>query len=443
MLQDALDDWNPWWSETSSSHVPADLHGIMRELVSEIHPFIANYKIKILVGIRRSGKSTLLYQLIERLLTSMSVSPQEIVLLNFEDMRLSTNTLEKCFEEYLEYVRPQASPHVFLDEIHNSRDWVPFVRRLSEQRKAHFYITDSSSFFIPRELQPVLTGRKVTFEVFPLSFREFLGFKKVNVEDVRGTEEKARIRGYLREYMERGGFPEPFFYSISLARKILAEYFDDIVTRDLVARYRMPAETTRQLVMYLMSNPSQRFSYRKLSTIFKTGVDTIQHYLEKLESIYLFFKVPKYAVKVKEQFLAPKKFYPIDTGMVNVAGFRFSENLGHLLELIVFLHLKRKYTQIFYYQGSSHKPHEVDFVVTKGKMVTHLINVSFDLEDSHTRKREINGLKHAMKSLRVKKGLIITWNEEETIRLNAEKQIYVIPAWKWLLQQKEEREIEI
>ncbi len=429
----ALEDWNPWWREEDNG-VPPSLKGKPRELISTIEPFINDYKIKILVGIRRSGKSTLLYQLIDHLLRSGKVSPNEILLVNFEDLRLSTESAEKIFEIYLEHLRPKNHPHVFLDEVHNIDSWTRMVRRLGDLKKAHFYLTDSSSFFIPSELQPILTGRKVTFEVFPLSFQEYLSFKNIELNKIWGTEEKIKIRGILREYIERGGFPEPFFYPMDAARKIIAEYFEDIVTRDLVARYRMPSMTTKQLVLYLMSNPAQRFSYRKLSNVFRTGVETMQHYINNLQNIFLFFKVTRYTTKLKDQFISPKKLYPIDTSMVNVVGFKVSENLGPLLELIVFLQLRRKHASIYYYQEST-SGKEVDFVVTQGNSIKHLINVSVNLEESNTRRREISGLVKAMKTLKTNESTIITWDTEEIISINANKKIRVVPAWKWLLQQ--------
>jgi len=425
MSLEALEDWNPWWN---SGEVPSELKGIGRDKLREAKEIINLQKVKIYTGVRRSGKSTLLYQIIDCLLEK--TDPKNIVLMNFDDIRLSSKPLDEIYKEYIERMLPQ-KPYIFLDEIHNAVNWTSLVRRLIDQRKANIHITDSSSYFIPVEYARILTGRKITLEVYPLSFKEYLRFKNIKLSFL-GTEEKAAARGYLKEYMEKGGFPEPFFMKWNIGKKVLIEYFNDIVTRDVVSRFGTNYTKTKDLAYYLISNASQKITYRKLRNTFKMGLETIQKYIEHLEQVYLIFKVNAYSQKLKEQITQPKKIYTIDTGLMNAIGFKTSENLGPTLENLIFIELKRRGYQIYYLPLEKG---EIDFIAKKNLEIEKIINVCYDLTEEKTRKREIENMIKALKKLGKRKGEIITWEQEEKIKIN-NKEIKIIPAYKWLLQKQ-------
>ncbi|MGQ4834514.1 MAG: ATP-binding protein [Candidatus Asgardarchaeia archaeon] len=425
MMSEALEDWNPWWYEHK---VDERFKGKDREILKEIEGIVGLNKVKIITGVRRAGKSTLLYQIIDKLLKRTRV--ENILLLNFDDVRLSMVPLEELYKEYIELKKP-SEIFLFLDEVHNAKDWVSLVRRLIDLKKANVFVTDSSSYFIPIDYARILTGRKFSLELYPLSFREFLFFKGEKISYF-GTEEKARIRGYLREFMEQGGFPELCLTPKDFHRKILSEYFEDIITKDIVSRYNTVYSKARDLAYYLLSISGQRITYRKLRNVLGMGLETIQRYMDFLEQVYLVFRVNAYSKKVKDQIIMPKKVYAVDTGIVNAIGFKFSENLGAMLENIIFLELKRRGYNIFYYQVDER---EIDFVVKDRISVKSLINVCYDPEEKNTYKREVEELLLGMKEVGISKGYIITWEYEEKIK-QGDKEIEFIPAYKWLLSEK-------
>lgn len=422
MSIEALEDWNLWWKEEK---VSKRLKGKIRAVLKDIVAIIPTHKIKVITGIRRSGKSTLFYQIIDKLLSM--TDPKNIVLMNFDDVRLSTESLEKIYKKYIELKTPDEI-YLFLDEVHNAREWVSLVRRLTDLHKANVFITDSSSYFIPIDYAKLLTGRKISFELYPLSFKEFLNFKGISI-DLHGTEERAKTRGILKEYLEQGGFPELFSMPKNFQRNTLLEYFEDIITKDIVSRFGVNYTNVRDLAYYLISNAGQRVTYRRLRNIFNMGLETVQKYLDFMEQVYLVFRVTAYSEKVKEQIIAPKKVYAIDTGLMNAIGFKITENVGPTLENLIFLEIKRKGYDVFYLQANKK---EVDFIIKEGINIIDAINVCYDPEERNTRQREIEGLLLALKKLGLKKGKIITWEYEETVKIN-NKVIEFIPAYKWLL----------
>jgi len=421
MLTEAMEDWNPWWSEET---VSSDLKGIERDTLNAALDLVETFRVKVVTGVRRCGKSTLLYQIIDSLLKKEKAN--NVLLLNFDDVRLSSAPLEQIYKVYLEELKP-TKVYIFLDEAHGASDWVSLVRRLIDLKKAYVFVTDSSSYFIPLDYARILTGRKISLELYPLSFKEFLRFKGVTAGG-EGTEARAIVRGYLKEYMVRGGFPEPFFHSDKLARKTLLEYFEDVVTKDVVSRFGANYTKIRELAYYLVSNTSQRITYRKLKNLLGLGLETAQNYVNYLESVYLVFRVNGFSEKVKNQLRLPKKVYAVDTGLANAVGFKLSENLGPMLENVVFLELKRRGYEIFYLPVNKR---EIDFVARKNGE-TRLINVCYDPSEANTHQREIEGLSEGMKRLRVKKGEVVTWNHQERVKIKG-KEVLFTPATRWLL----------
>jgi len=421
-ILDALEDWNPWWA---TGRVEEWMTGIERDELKEVLSLMHLNKVKVITGVRRSGKSTLIYQVISKLLERKE--PNSIVLMNFDDARLATVDFEDIFNTYLEHQKP-SEINIFLDEVHNSKNWVSSVRKLIDLRKANIFVTDSSSYFIPIDYARILTGRKISIEVYPLSFKEFLRFRNIKL-DPYGTEEKARIRGYLRDYIRVGGFPEVVLSDWSIGKRILIEYFDDIITKDVASRYRADYGKIRDIAYYLISNIGQRVTLRKIRNIFKIGLETAQKYLHYLETVYLIFQVKAFSEKVKEQLISPRKIYAVDVGMANIAGFKITENMGQALENIVYLELKRRGYEVYYLKINDK---EVDFIAMKERRVKEIINVCYDPTEEKTKKREIESLTAALKKLKARKGLIITWEQEERI-IKGEREIKLIPAYKWLM----------
>jgi len=212
-------------------------------------------------------------------------------------------------------------------------------------------------------------------------------------------------------------------------KKILIEYFEDIITRDIVSRFSVEYEKVRDTAYYLISNIGQRITLRKLRNVLSLGLETIEKYLDYLESVYMLFIVRRYSPKVKEQIIAPKKVYAIDTGMANVIGYTTSENIGSFLGNIILVELKRRGFKVFYYQTNDK---EIDFVVMENRKIKELINVTYTLDEEKTKKREIDSLLKGMRELATEKSTIITWDEKENIQIGS-KTIRIIPAYEWLL----------
>lgn len=422
----ALEDWNSWWL---SGEVERNSVGMLRDSLASVKDLIGIPKVKVIVGVRRCGKSTLLYQIIDYLIRENLAEPNEIVLMNFDDARFRAVSVDKIYETYIEMQRPKKI-FLFLDEVHKAKDWVSLVRRLSDQRKADIFVTDSSSYYIPRDYARVLTGRKLEMELYPFSFSEYLKFYNVDIRPY-GMENRSALRGYLRDFMRYGGFPEVHVYR-HIWKKILIGYFDDIITQDVVSRFSVDYRKVNDLAYYLISNIGQRITLRKLRNILGLGLDTIEKYLDHLESVYMIFTVRRYSTKVKEQIVSPRKIYAIDTGLANVIGYTSSENLGPTLENLVFIELKRRGYDLFYYQSNDK---EIDFIVLENRRIVELINVAYTLENEKTRRREINSLISGMRKLNTSRATIITWDESETIEIGT-KRIRVIPAYEWLTSRK-------
>ena len=427
---EALQDWNFWWNK-KGDFVPQNLLGQEREILKIIKQYLDLNRIVTLVGVRRAGKSTILYQIIDYLLKNEITRPPNILFINFEDIRFNSLTIDEWYNLYLEELKPEGVSYLFFDEIHYCNNWVNFVRSHVDRKSAKVFLTDSSSYLLPTELASILTGRKVTFEIFPVSFKEYLTFKQVEMQGF-GTKDSAIIRGYVKDYIDYGGFAELITREWSVAKKLLLELFDDIITKDIVTRFNVDYAKIRNLSYYVLNNPAQRMTYRKLKSIFNLGSNVPQKYLKHLEDVFLCFTIQEYSEKVKEQLNSPKKVYPIDTGLINALAFKVSKNIGPLLETIVFLELKRRNKEIYY--GNFDNKYEVDFIIKSGTEVLNIINVSYDMKNEKTRKREIDGLKVATEKLQPKEILLLTWQEETTIILDENNKLKIRPVWKWLLE---------
>ncbi|MEK6970901.1 MAG: ATP-binding protein [archaeon] len=386
-----------------TSNAAADT-GIERELREKIDidlPFAL-----VLSGIRRCGKSTLLRQLMKE--------AKQYYYFNFEDPRgtgfesSDFLKLDDIFTE--EYGRQN---HYFFDEIQNIDKWELGVRYLLEQKK-HVIITGSNASLLSKELGTRLTGRHLRFELFPFSYSEFLVFMK----------EKLAIQSF-DEYLQKGGFPEFLKTNKSEA---LQELLSDLIARDIVVRHKLrTAKTIRDMAIFLLTNVGKEFSYTSLKKMFKLGsTNSVISFISYLEDSYLLFTIPKFEYSLKKQVVNPKKVYSIDNGLSNANSGSFSLDKGRMLENAVFLHLRRKNKDIYYFK----QKHECDFVIKEKEKTLKAIQVCWELTEEN-KEREINGLTEALEALQLKNGLIITHHQEDVIETQG-KTIYIEPAWKWM-----------
>ena len=385
--------------------------------------FCNSQNIVIITGIRRCGKSTLLQQI-------RAMQTEKDYYINFDDDRLVSFKLEDfqmLLEVFYELFGEQKT--FYFDEIQNVEQWERFIRRLHDTRNK-IYITGSNARMLSRELGTHLTGRYISCELYPFSFKEFILLKNPDLlgKNYYKTSVKAEILVLFHEYFNNGGFPNFVKTGDELALKTM---FENILYRDIMVRNHITNEKEiKELVSYLTGNYARLSTNSELAGIIGVkNPTTVKNYLGFLADSYLAFQTSKYDYSVSKQILNPKKSYFIDNGLVCRVGFSFSANLGHLLENLVFIELLRRGKTVYYHK----KGQECDFVLVDDKTVTTAIQVTYAMPNEKTRKREIDGLLDAMNAYKLQSGLIITDDMEEEIVENDNK-IAIIPAWKWLLE---------
>lgn len=412
---------------------PAEL--IKREGQEIVAPYIKQKEIIVLSGVRRAGKSSLMKLICNDILKTYEVPAGNILYLNFEDERFIEFThrdFEPLYETFMELYQPDGRKYFFLDEIQNIDGWGKWVNRMYEFEDVKIFLTSSNSYILSPETATALTGRNRLIPVYPFSFSEFLSFKnyKVNTKDLYLREGKIKLKRLFRQYVESGGFPEVLKNNDTT---ILEQYFKDIIYRDVIARYAIRnAREIRELALFLASNIGTIKSYQNLMELIHVkSLNTVKNYLGILENVYLFLRLDMFDYSVKRQIYNPSKIYAIDTALSSSIAFKFSQNLGHIYENIVFIELLRRGHEMFYWKSKSGK--EVDFLIKKGLKIDRAIQVSADLTKSKTRQREIEGLLNAAEELNVKNLTIITEDEEGEEKIGKLK-IGIIPIWKWCIE---------
>jgi len=394
-------------------------------------------KIVTLVGVRRSGKTSCLFNIMNDLLNK-GVPKASILYVNFEDERLELKTeeLDLLLQAYQELYpeMPMEGCYFFFDEIQNIAGWEKFVRRVYDQISKNIFITGSNARFLSADIATSLRGRAVSYEVYPLSFREFLDFKGV-IPDLDSTKSIALVNHHLAEYLRCGGFPEVVGYDDALRNKVLQEYFNVMIYRDLVERYEirnLPA--LKFFLKRTIASATKQISvnniYNELkSSGFRIGKNQLYDYLEAAVNIYLAQILRKYSMSLVDRELGERKVYVIDTGLLNALDLKFSDDTGKALEQAVFLELRRQGKDIYYYKDKA----ECDFIVRQVSEVREAIQVCADIGETKTRNREIRGLTACCSEFGLRRGLIVTLNGSEEFEQNGIA-VTVMPLYRWLLQ---------
>lgn len=398
--------------------------GIKRDKLDLIAKYISMPHTVVISGIRRTGKSTLLSQI------SHGFYKGDVYYINFEDERLIKFEVEDFNNLYEIFLELFGEKKVFLfDEIQNAPKWEIFVRRMQD-RGYKFFITGSNASLLSKEFGTKLTGRCIILELYPFSFREFLLFNGYVLEedDLFHTKKIGLIKKYFNEYFKKGGIPEYLKYKDQI---VLKRIYDDILYRDIVARYEIKEiKALRELSFYLLSNIAGTFSYNNLKQVVQLGsVNTVKNYVDCLENSFLVFLINKFSYSLKQQLIANKKIYCIDNGLVESISFQFSENKGKFLENLVFIELKRRYKDIYYYRTTNNL--EVDFLIKNEKNII-LIQVAENMDNQKVRDREIRALVLAMKEMKTTNSIILTLDNEEKIKTQ-NGTIEVKPVYKWLI----------
>lgn len=379
--------------------------GMTRELVPALKS-ISSHAL-IISGVRRCGKSTFLMQM----MTKMDM--KSVFFLNFESPQLYEFSISDFAR--LDNVITQQSPSIlFFDELQLVEGWEMYVRQKLDEG-FQVIITGSNASLLSKELGTRLTGRHITQELFPFSYSEFVRFKEL-------TPSKEN----LSEYMQIGGFPE---FIKNGDEEQLSMLFDDILIRDIVARYGIKdIKSLHRLATYLLANIGNKITATKLKQPLSIGAtSTVLSWFSHLELSYLVSFLPMFSYSTKAQLINPRKVYAIDLGLVNVISNTMTEDVGRKLENLIFLHLRRKYTELYYFDEKG----ECDFVAMKNNVVTEIVQVCYELTPDNL-KRELNGLLQAMKFFNVHKAKIVTFSNADFIHQD-EFEIEIIPAYKYLI----------
>lgn len=377
--------------------------GFIRDALSVIP--IADSFATIITGIRRCGKSTLLLQLLRK-------NYQDAIYLNFDDIRLSgfqANDFVRLHKE----IEKRVTKILFFDEIQTVEGWEKYVNQLLREDYKVF-ISGSNASMLSIKLGTFLTGRHLSMELFPFSYSEFIRFKGLN------SEENA-----IMEYLKAGGIPE---YVKSGMPAVLNSLVDDILIRDIAVRHSIrDIISLRQLTAFLITNIGNLISANKLVGMFDIkSPATFLEYFSFLKDAYLLEFVPIFSHSLKIRARNPKKVYVMDMGLYTENSVSTSDNMGRRLENLVFLHLRRKYKNIFYYKGKG----ECDYITMEKNFVKEAIQVCLTINDENF-DREYDGLSEAMQNLNINEGTIVTLNQSDTFEKNG-LIIKMIPAYIFL-----------
>lgn len=400
---------------------------VWREKLDFAQKFLSADLIKVITGPRRAGKSVF---------SLLLLKDKNFAYLNFDDENLLKvkdydEIIKTIFEVYSQ------TDFILFDEIQNLTQWELFVNKL-HRRGYNLIVTGSNANLLSQELATALTGRYVSLEILPFSFREFLKTKKFEIEKeyLEIPELKGQVLNYLDEYLKKGGFPEISAKNLE-PKNYLETLLESVLFKDVVKRYKVRfSQKLYDLAIYLISNFSSEFSFTKLKNILEfNSVNTVQNYLSYLREAYLVFPLNRFSFKTKEQIRAPRKLYLIDNGLILAKAFQFSEDTGRLMENLVFVEILRrghKLNQgVFYYKTETGK--EIDFVIKENLIIKQLIQVCYNVNEQSTKDRELKSLLKAGQELNCDNFLIINSDYEGEEKIKGKKILFV-PLWKWLIE---------
>ena len=391
-------------------------------------------------GVRRAGKSSWLMLAVNKLLTS-DIKREQILWVNFDDERLngmSTEELDEVLQAYREMF-PEIDlkdVYMFFDEIQNIIGWDLFVLRVFKSYCQHVYVTGSNAKLLSSEISTALRGWTLDYEMLPLSFRESCRFKGIDAHSYLESD-KAKRYAAMEEYIHGGGFPRVVLSADkSMKLRLLQGYFNTMLFRDLAERHEIKnIEALRYFLKRVMQNLTKTTSINAIANDMRSnGVsvskDDLYSWADWAVEAYMFVRYPKYSRSLVKENQSLRKYYVIDTGMRQAVLMPQSEDKGKLLENIVALELFRRRgvdRKMFYWQDGR----ECDFVVQREEHVEELIQVTWDMADEDTRKREIDGIKEAAKETKCDKLTIVTRERKETIEEDGFR-IEVVGIEEWL-----------
>jgi hypothetical protein len=420
------------WLEARAvpSIVSRDIAGVNVESLSDI---------LAIVGPRRAGKTFFMLQLIQDLLAKSRYTKEDILFVDFEDYRLAdfkAPDVESLLLAFNQLTGRHPS-FLFFDEIQHLPGWSRVLRTLHNQRKYRIVVSGSNSELLSREISTELRGRYRDVLMLPFSFKEVLRFKSIDVtERMLLTPSRGRLLRAFDEYLKVGGFPEVLKREARSERTALLQgYYHTIFYKDILDRHNIKAKYVLEAMMqYCLSVYSDLFSISSFEKVLKTASlpgskRTISNYLQYIEEAFFLIVHDKFSYSPRKRIMNPKKVYLLDVGF-SLLSTDFSENRGKVLENVVAVELFRRKMETFYHKGRA----ECDFVVKQGMKCTSAIQVCWELTEK-TKNRELNGVVDAMKASGARQGLVLTYDDEATLRHDGHS-VAVMPVWRWLLREE-------
>lgn len=392
-----------------------------------------------LTGVRRCGKTSLLRQTAKGLMRK-GVPEEQLVYVNFEDERLNpeitANDLMKALLA-LEPNTPMRAYYLFLDEVQAVNQWERMLYTLHESEGARLFVTGSNADLLSREIATALRGRSMTFELFPMSFGEYLRLQKTEADMVR-EESRAETANKFDEYLRFGGFPDVcLMEESSMKVRMLQEYFNSMLYRDLIERYNISSPATlKYFCKRIVENIGKPTSVNKIYNELKSqgrkvSKDNLYEWLDHVENVFLFQRCPKPVQSVVRQSTGYDKFYGIDSGLMAALSANVGNHVGRLLENAVFMHLRMRQHHVTYHYGKK----ECDFLVFDNGEVKAAIQVSMVMNEPDTLKREVDGLLEACHFYGLKQGTIVTLRQENRFEQEG-VEIDVVPAFEFMLRER-------
>jgi predicted AAA+ superfamily ATPase len=391
-----------------------------------------------IIGPRRAGKTFACYYLIKK----WGLRDEDYLFVNFEDDEVKKRSREEIVSLIKTHVEiyGKEPEFIFLDEIQNLKDWESFVYSLVEKKRYFIFLTGSSSKLLSKEVATQLRGRSLNCVIFPFSFKEFLISRNFELRKIYSSIEEAKIKNFLVEYIQKGGFPLVVLGKID-EKTFSREYVDVVLYRDIVERFKIEnVDAARFLLYSLLESFSKEFSINKVYKVMKEkGMEVsnkvLYSYASYIQEAFFSFFIKKFYYSYRKSELSIPKVYVNDVGIANnFSRHQFMENVGRLMENLVFIELKKQelsnlIERIYYFKDTQN---EVDFVVKKGLEIDQLIQVTYASNKDEIEKREIKGLLKASELLKCKNLLVVTWDYEDEINIE-NKRIVFKPLWKWLL----------
>jgi predicted AAA+ superfamily ATPase len=393
-------------------------------------------EILAIVGPRRAGKTFYMYQLMQELLRNGKRTKEDILFIDFEDYRLADFTakdVESLFVAFNQLTGKHPA-FVFFDEIQHLKGWSRVIRTLHNQRRYRVVVSGSNSELLSTEISTELRGRYRDILMLPFSFKEVLQFREIAYSDrTLLTPARGRVLKAFDEYLAEGGFPEVLNKPTALEKKqLLQTYYRTIYYKDIVERYNIKAKYVLEAMMrYCLDVYADLFSISTFAGHLKTNglpgsKKTISNYLQYMREAFFLIVNDKFSYSPRKRLMNPKKVYLLDVGF-SFLSTEFSENKGKILENAVAIELFRRQEEAFYHKGKQ----ECDFVVKQGTKPTQAIQVCWTLNE-RSQDRELNGLMEAMTEFGIKRGMILTYDQETTLHHKG-CSISVLPVWKWML----------